>query len=148
MSPLPPLTGGCHCGGITLTVELTAAPHEFHPRACDCDFCRKHGATWVSDPKGTLHIRIGDARDAGRYTQGAGLAEMLLCRRCGVLVAALWQADRLYGVVNARALDVRDGFSATQPVSPQQLSPEAKVSRWQSIWFADVRLATGTLPGK
>jgi hypothetical protein len=26
------------------------------------------------------------------------------------------------------------------------LSPDQKTSRWQSIWFADVSLATGVLP--
>jgi len=140
VSPPPQLAGGCHCGNIVLTVGLTFAPHSCHPRACDCEFCCKHGAAWVSDAQGSLMIRIAAAHDAGRYTQGAGLAEMLLCRRCGVLVAALWQGHHLYGVVNARALDARDEFAPAQPVSPQQLSPEAKVSRWQSIWFADVQL--------
>jgi hypothetical protein len=139
------LSGGCHCGNIAVSVELASAPQTCRPRACDCEFCRKHGAAWVSDPKGSLLIRIAEAREAGRYAQGAELAEMLLCRRCGVLVAALWQQQRLYGVVNASVLDARDEFAPAQPVSPQRLSPEAKMSRWQSIWFANVTL-TGDLP--
>jgi hypothetical protein len=98
-------------------------------------------------PQGSLLIRIADASAAGHYTQGAEIAQMLLCQRCGVLVAALWRAHALYGVVNASVLDARDEFAPVQPVSPQQLSPEAKMSRWQSIWFADVRLATGTPSG-
>jgi len=147
VSALPRLAGGCHCGNIAVSVELTSAPDACHPRACDCEFCRKHGAAWVSDPRGSLLIRIADASDAGRYAQGAGIAQMLLCRRCGVLVAALWQGQHLYGVVNSSVLDARNEFAPVQPVSPQQLSPEAKVSRWQSIWFADVRLTTGASPG-
>jgi hypothetical protein len=143
----PRLAGGCHCGNIAVSVELTSAPAACHPRACDCEFCRKHGAVWVSDPRGSLRVRIADASDAGRYSQGAGIAQMLLCRRCGVLVAALCQAQHLYGVVNASVLDARNEFAPVQPVSPRQLSPEAKVSRWQSLWFADVRLTTGA-PGE
>jgi hypothetical protein len=150
VSPLPALAGGCHCGNIAARAELTSAPQQCQPRACDCEFCRKHGAAWWSDPRGSLHIHIADEADSGRYRQGAGLAEMLLCRRCGVLVAALWQgsqASALYGVVNVTVLDARSEFPAAQPVSPQQLAPEAKVSRWQSIWFPSVRLTSGALAG-
>ena len=71
------LTGGCHCGNIAVSVELTRAPDAYHPRACDCDFCRKHGASWVSDPQGSLRIRIREESDVNRYTQGAGIAGML-----------------------------------------------------------------------
>ena len=134
------LTGGCHCGNIAVTVELTRTTDSYHPRACDCDFCRKHGAVWVSDPEGSLAIRIREERDAARYTQGNGIAEMLLCKRCGVLVAALWREPPLYGVVNAGALDARSEFAVTKPVSPKELSAEAKMSRWRSIWFARVTL--------
>ena len=148
MSALPALRGGCHCGNIAVSVGLTRAPQRCQPRACDCAFCRKHGAAWLSDPRGALEIHIADAADLSRYRQGAEIAEMLLCRRCGVLVAAMWQGQTLYGVVNVSALDAREQFPPAQPVSPQQLSPEAKVSRWQSIWFPDVRLTGAALPGK
>jgi hypothetical protein len=140
---MPRLAGGCHCGNITVSVELERAPGTCAPRACDCEFCRKHGAAWVSDPQGSLAIRIRDARDAGRYRQGAGIAEMLLCRNCGVLVSALWREQRLYGVVNASVLDAREAFCAPQPVSPRELSADQKTRRWQSIWFANGTLETG-----
>jgi hypothetical protein len=94
----------------------------------------------VSDPQGSLRIHVRDQRDTGRYRQGAGIAEMLLCRNCGVLVAALWQGPHLHGVVNANVLEGRDSLPAVQPVSPKTLSAEAKMNRWQEIWFADVRL--------
>jgi hypothetical protein len=137
------LEGGCHCGNITVRVELERAPDAYAPRACDCGFCRKHGAVWVSDPHGSLWIAIRDERDTNRYAQGDRLAEMLLCRNCGVLVCALWRGQRLYGVVNASVLDGRIAFAAAQPVSPRTLSADSKKGRWQSIWFADVTLATG-----
>jgi hypothetical protein len=134
------LTGGCHCSNITVSIELTRAASSYSPRACDCELCRRHGAAWVSDPQGALVIHVRDQRDTGRYRQGAGIAEMLLCRNCGVLVAALWQGPRVHGVVNANVLAARESFAAAQPVSPKSLSADAKMSRWQEIWFADVRL--------
>jgi len=139
---VPRLAGGCHCGNIRVTVDLTHSPDTYAPRACDCEFCRKHGAAWVSDPQGSLLIQIRNEDDTGRYAQGAGIAEMLLCRNCGVLVGALWREQRLYGVVNANVLDKRAAFADLQPVSPRTLSADAKRSRWQSIWFANVTLTT------
>jgi len=145
---MPPrrLGGGCHCGNIGVSVELSFAPGTCQPRSCDCEFCRKHGAAWVSDPRGSLQIRIADAHLAARYRQGDGIAEMLLCRRCGVLVAALYPAATLHGVVNLSVLDARDEFAAAQPVSPRQLPPQAKVSRWQSLWFPNVTVTTHEAP--
>jgi hypothetical protein len=136
------LSGGCHCGNIAVELELPRSPATYHPRACDCEFCRKHGAAYVSDPKGALRIRIRDERDAGRYTQGSGMAKLLLCRNCGVLAAALYaEHGRLYASVNARILDTRAvQFAAAQPVSPQTLSEREKVQRWQDIWFSDVSM--------
>ncbi len=147
MKRVPRLDGGCHCGNITVSLELTRAPDTFAPRACDCEFCRKHGAAWLSDPQGSMRIHVRRERDAGWYAQGAGIAEMLLCRNCGVLVSALWREQRLYGVANASALDARDVFAAAQSVSPKGLSAEAKTSRWRSIWFANVTVTTDEVPG-
>jgi hypothetical protein len=134
------LGGGCHCGNIAVEVELPRAPATYHPRACDCEFCRKHGAAYVSDPQGALRILIRDQRHAGRYTQGSGMAELLLCRNCGVLAGALYaEHGRLYATVNARILDPAAGqFAAEQPVSPQTLADREKVQRWKDIWFSSV----------
>jgi len=140
---VPQLSGGCHCGNITVSVELTRDTGAYHPRACDCDFCRKHGAAWVSDPDGSLRIQLRAERDASRYTQGAGIAEMLLCRTCGVLVAALWREQQLHGVVNASVLDARAAFAAAQAVAPKELSPDEKRKRWQSLWFSALTLTGG-----
>jgi len=140
---VPQLSGGCHCANITVSVELPRAAGAYPPRACDCDFCRKHGAAWVSDPHGSLLIQLRAEREISRYTQGAGIAEMLLCRTCGVLVAALWREQRLYGVVNASVLDARAAFAAAQAVAPKQLSADEKRKRWQSLWFSAVTLTTG-----
>ena len=140
---MPQLAGGCHCGNIRVSVELERAPETYAPRACDCECCRKHGATWVSDPRGSLTVQIRDDGDTRRYAQGDRLAEMLLCRDCGVLVGALWRGQCLYGVVNVSVLDARAAFAAAQPASPRTLSAEAKKSRWQSLWFANVRFTTG-----
>jgi hypothetical protein len=141
------VSGRCYCGNIRLTVSLSRDLTTYHPRACDCDFCRKHGAAYVSDPQGSLHIRITDERQVNRFRQGSNTAEMLICRTCGVLVGAVYrESDRLFGTLNAQALDCRASFAAEQSVSPKSLSADQKVQRWRDIWFPDVRVSAAGLP--
>jgi hypothetical protein len=142
-SLMEPLTGRCYCGNIHLTMTLSIEAYGVHPRACDCDFCQRHGAEYVSDPRGSLHIRIKAEREVGRFRQGSDLAELLLCRTCGVLVGALYRdGDQLFGTVNARALDGHEEFGPSVTVSPKSLAPEEKTKRWQQVWFSDVRVET------
>jgi hypothetical protein len=138
------LAGRCHCGNIRVELQLPRESGTYAPRACDCDFCRKHGAAYVSDPRAVLTVWIRDEHDAGWYAQGSGQAEMLLCRQCGVLVGALHRGqERLYGVVNAKVFDDGTKLGAEQPVSPQTLSAHARVQRWQEIWCANVSIISG-----
>lgn len=134
-------SGGCHCGSILVQFELSRPPITYSPRACDCDFCRKHGAAYVSDPAGSLHIRIKAERNWRTYRQGSGVAELLLCGNCGVLIGALYRDEpRLYGTVNAKVVDGPTVFGADQPVSPKMLAQADKVKRWQDVWFSNVVL--------
>jgi hypothetical protein len=138
------LRGGCHCGGLELRIELPRPAQDYAPRACDCDFCRKHAAAYVSDPHGSLLVHIRDTAAQGRYRQGSGSAEMLLCRNCGVLLGALYQHEHaLLGVANVRALESRAQFASEQTVSPRSLSAQQKVSRWREIWFQQVTVVAG-----
>jgi hypothetical protein len=140
---LSKLTGGCHCGNIQIELELTRAPETYNPRACDCDFCTKHSAAYVSDPKGSLAIRIKDESKVGKYRQGNAIAEFLICTSCGVLVGVTYKSERqVYGAANAKAIQGGKGFGPEQPVSPKKLSGDEKMSRWQDVWFPDVIVTT------
>jgi hypothetical protein len=120
-------------------LEMPREPGTYHPRACDCDFCRKHGAAYVSDPQGSLAIRIRDALNTGYYRQGSGLAECLFCRSCGVLVGVLYREDaRVYGAINAKIVEAGTAFGVEQTASPKALSDSQKTRRWQDIWFSKV----------
>jgi hypothetical protein len=117
-----------------LDTEFSIA--EFTPRACDCDFCTRHRAAWISDPKGALTLRVLKADVLQRYRQGSGQAEFLICRDCGVLVAVASQDTHgnLLGAVNRNAFDHREAFPAEAIVSPQRLSAEQKLARWSEVW--------------
>jgi hypothetical protein len=134
MSPLASavsMSGGCHCGQLRLRFSTTLDPASIVPRACDCSFCEKHGAAYVSDR---------------RYRQGSKSADFLLCARCGVLVAVVFEQDaRLYAAVSARCLDQATGLGSAVAASPQQLSPGEKVARWSQLWVPDVALITSDI---
>jgi hypothetical protein len=135
------VNGGCHCGNILLSIELSRPPGEYNPRTCDCEFCRKHGASYVSDPHGALLIRVKDRNASRHYRQGSGLADFLLCGNCGVLAGVCYLSDgRLYGTANVRALDTGADFGPEQAVSPKKLSAGGKVDRWLDNWFSTVRV--------
>lgn len=138
-SSLQAVEGGCYCGNVLVELELPHEAAHYQPRACDCGFCRKHGAAYLSDPRGVLRIRIDDVSCRGIYRQGNELAEMLLCTRCGVLIGALYRDDgRTYATVNVRALEGAAHFGTELAVSPRQLAAQEKVARWKSLWFSDV----------
>lgn len=134
-------SGGCHCGDVRVDLELVREPVTYHPRACDCDFCRKHGAAYVSDPQGSLSIRLQDAGSMSSYRQGSGAAECIFCRNCGVLIGALYRSDgRIWGAINAKIVESPTSFGAEEVVSPKKLSGDEKEKRWQDIWFSDVTI--------
>jgi hypothetical protein len=134
------LRGSCHCGQVRVEFSTDQDPASLVPRACDCSFCRKHAAAYISDPVGTLSVsaRGGVLR---AYRQGSNTAEFLLCGQCDVLVAVTFkQASRLYGAVNSGCLEGNTGLAPAVPASPQTLSPEEKISRWLNLWVPDVEL--------
>lgn len=133
--------GGCHCGNVCVDMELAREPVTYRPRACDCDFCRKHGAAYVSDPQGSLGILVQDAASMGNYRQGSGAAEFIFCRNCGVLIGALYRSDRrIWGVINARIVESRTSFGTEEVASPKALSGNEKEKRWRDSWFSAVTI--------
>jgi len=135
------LRGSCHCGCLRIAVATRQVPAAIVPRACDCAFCRKHGAAWISDPAGQLRVTAGEAGTLREYEQGSNAARFLLCARCGVLVAAIFRhASGIRGVANAGCLDGDVALGAPATASPQWLGPDEKVARWLRLWIADVVL--------
>jgi hypothetical protein len=135
---MPVMRGSCHCGQITFRFASNIRPEEFTPRACDCSFCQRHGATFISDQNGSLELNIKQADALGEYRFGHNLAKFLFCRHCGVFVAALFETgDRIFGSVNTRCMgDVK--FGDFQIVSPQKLDAEQKKERWARVMIPDV----------
>jgi hypothetical protein len=120
-------SGGCHCGAIRVTFETSVPPDQIDVRADQCSFCRKHGNNTSSDPEGLVVVRAKQS-SLSKYRFGLKNADFLICRDCGVFVAAL--IDHPVGAratVNLNALDERAVF--TKPVRPVNFDAETSTSR-------------------
>lgn len=122
--------GACHCGAARASFRTELSPPPL--RACQCGFCRRHGAATTSDPDGLLTLSFAQTPRAYRFASRA--SEVLLCPGCGVYVAS--------------CIDTREGKRATlnvvgmgidlpepaSPVSYEEESAEAKRARRLASW--------------
>lgn len=102
--------GGCHCGAVAYSYETELAPQSWAIRACQCTFCRAHGASTTSDPHGSVEFHVGEPERLRRYRFGHGITDFLVCAGCGVYVGAMTEVSgALLAIVNVNALRLRPG---------------------------------------
>lgn len=122
--------GRCHCGAIRLRFE-SAAP--LAPRACQCQFCRRHGARTVSDPDGRVELKLGPGTQ--RYRFATETTDYLICGRCGVYVGAIAGIEsRRFATLNLNAFDDPHLELAATPVSYDGESAAMKAARRRRRW--------------
>lgn len=130
------IEGSCHCGNVRVVLGLTKDPSTYQPRACDCSFCTRHAAAYISDAEGSLSLQIKDPQKLKAYRQGSNTADFLLCRNCGVLIGVTYrEGGETYAAVNARIIDHTVSLGPPVSASPQKLNPDEKVARWKQLWF-------------
>ena len=131
----------CCCGNIEAKVELSEPISSFTPRACDCNFCTKHGAAYLSDPNGALAIQIRNPNEIAKYKHGSGIADFITCKLCGVFVAVTYSLEgQLLGSLNSRTLESMSDLAEPQNASPKLLPDTDKIGRWEQIWFQNVTI--------
>lgn len=106
------LDGACHCGALTVRFYATRPPAELPVRVCGCTFCRKHRPRYTTDPAGRVELVIARPDDVSRYRFGLRLADFLLCRACGVFVAAYEPGAPGRAVINLACLTAAAAFTA------------------------------------
>jgi hypothetical protein len=132
----------CCCGNIEAKVELSVPISNFTPRACDCNFCTKHGAAYIADPSGKLTIQIKNPNEIVKYKHGSEIADFITCKLCGVFVAVTYSLEeQLLGSLNSRTLENISDLPEPNNVSPKFLPDTDKIGRWQQIWFQNVTIA-------
>jgi hypothetical protein len=138
-------SGGCHCGNLALRLASERTPSELGVRADGCSFCAKHHARFTSDPSGAISIEVRDASLVARYRFGTKTADFLVCRACGVFVAAMMPEPPL-AVVNVHALDSRNDFLANELVmgSFDGETVEQRLARRKARWTPVVSFVEGS----
>src|SRR5580700_8890146 len=100
--------GGCHCGNIHVRLRLSETPERTPVRTCTCSFCRSHNPRMISDPAGLLELSADDWSLVELYRFGTRTADFVICRRCGVFIAAVSDlSTQPQAVVNMNCLDDR-----------------------------------------
>lgn len=100
-------SGRCHCANLGYEMTTAIAVDDIRARACDCRFCRLHGARNWSDAGGRTAITIADEALLQRYRFALKTADFLICRRCGVyLGAVLTASDGCWSTINLRLADL------------------------------------------
>src|ERR1700739_1451172 len=105
--------GGGHCGNLSVRLRLSKPPEDNALRACTCSFCRSHGPRMVADAEGSFELRADDWSLVENYRFGTRTCDFLICRRCGVFIAAVSETDLgARAVFSVNCLDDRGDFPA------------------------------------
>lgn len=137
------LAGHCHCGAIRVELEPGRPVGDLALRACQCGFCRRHGARTTSDPKSVLHIEAAPGA-LERYRFGRRVAEILLCADCGCYIASTIEADgRLLATLNVTGVDL-PAFAGrvAEPAHYDDETDEARLARRKARWTPTVLVET------
>jgi hypothetical protein len=139
------ISGSCHCGNITFSLDWRPEPAEIPARACSCSFCLKHGGLWTSCPTGSLRITIRQPGLVSRYSFGTRTAEFHVCSSCGVVPVVTSRIDgRLYAVVSVNAFqDVDPALLKRAAAKYDGESESARLARRKLNWIADVEVQAG-----
>jgi hypothetical protein len=128
--------GRCHCGALGFEYRTEKPVGDWPVRACQCGFCRKHGAEYTSDPAGELRFAHQDASKLSRYRFGQHTADFVFCGRCGGYLGAVTEEDgQALMVINLRSLDPQpEGLPGAQPMSYEGETRGDRDARRASRW--------------
>lgn len=104
--------------------------------------CRRHGASWVSDPDARLELRCCDEARISVYQFGQRTSHWIVCARRGVLAAVISKIDgRLRAVVRSQAM-VDHRFSAPEVATYfEEESVESRLARRARTWIGSVMVS-------
>ena len=135
------LKGSCHCGNIEFILFTQKSANDLVPRRCSCSMCRRHGASYISDPGARLVLRYRDPSLLSVYRLGHGTAQWIICSSCGVLTAVVCEIDdRLRAVVRVQSM-VEHAFLAEAPTDFEAESVAERLERRARTWIGTVEVS-------
>lgn len=133
---MPTFAGRCHCGNLETTLQTGSAAADLPLRSCACTFCRRHGSRTAADARGNATIKSKDGALLSRYRFGLGLAEMIVCARCGCYAGAVMEHEgKFVSALNVNLFD-DPAFAgrAGDSVSYDGETAEARRARRLKLW--------------
>jgi hypothetical protein len=136
------LRGSCHCGNVEFNLLTAQSDLTLVPRRCGCSMCRRHGASWVSDPQARLELTCRDEARISAYQFGQRTSHWIICAECGVLTAVISRIDgRLRAVVRSQAM-VDHRFAAPEVATDfDDESVETRLARRARTWIGSVTIS-------
>jgi hypothetical protein len=128
--------GGCHCGALGVTFRTALDARDWTVRACQCRFCRAHGALTTTDPAGRLDFQVRRPERLRLYRFGLNTADFLVCSECGVYIGAQIETARgAFGTLNVRVLKpVPPDLPPATPADYDAESPADRTRRREERW--------------
>lgn len=126
------LHGQCHCGAVRVAIEGVEAS-ELPLRACQCGFCRRHGALSTSHPDATITF---SGAKLIHYRFAHRVSDYLICAECGCYVGAAVEIDGArYAILNVTGVDL-PGFEGRkpQPMVYDDETPGERAQRRKAKW--------------
>lgn len=128
--------GGCHCGAIRWKFRTRIPPSQWTVRACQCSFCRAHGARCTSDPNGSVDFSLEDQSVLQKYRFGFNTADFVICARCGVYVGAVIDVSAgSFATLNLNSMTTAvDDLQSAVPVCYDPENREDRIERRTWRW--------------
>jgi len=133
--------GSCFCGNIKFELKTLKQAQDFAIRRCQCSFCTKTGARYISDPKGELIVHLKDENRVNLIQFGTKTADFAACLECGAIPLAISNIDgQVYGIININALDEAANFNRHAiAMDYDDESKEQRLARRKQNWIGAVR---------
>jgi len=134
------ISGSCHCGNISFSLDWQPEPTEIPARACTCSFCTKHGGVWTSCTTCSLTVRVKDAKRVSVYAFGTKTAQFHVCSACGIVPVVTSTIDGMvYAVVSVNTFDnVKRELLRRGSVSFDGEGTGDRLARRQRSWISRV----------
>jgi len=108
--------GGCHCGAVRFSVEVSAAAHRAY--TCNCSICLRVGFIHVIVERDAFRLEQG-SEAITTYRFNTGVARHTFCSVCGVKPFYTPRSHPDGISVNLRCLDgIEDGLSEAFSTEP------------------------------
>ena len=128
--------GSCHCGAIGWKFTTELEPTSWTLRACQCEFCRAHGARCTSDPAGFVDFSAADPESLSRYRFGLRTADFVTCANCGVYIGAVMDGPHgQVATINLNSMTTPvESLPVALPISYDGENSGERVERRLSRW--------------